>query len=51
MHEPAIINAQSLTHNGLFGKLKYCSLTPTEYQKMWEKRERKNETPLLRQYM
>lgn len=50
-YQDTIVIARSFTYNGLFGRLKYCSMTPEEYQKMWEKRERKNETPLLRQYM
>lgn len=47
----AIMIARSFTHNGLFGKLMYCSMTPKEYQKMWEKADRDDNTTLMRQYM
>ena len=43
--------ARSFTYNGLFGKLMYCSMTPKEYQKMWEKANRDDNTILMRQYM
>lgn len=51
MSQHTIMIARGFTHSGLFGKLMYCSMTPKEYQKMWEKVETENKTPLLRQYM
>ena len=51
IHQPAVMVARSFAYNKLFGKLMYCSMTPTEYQKIWDKAEREDNTTLLRQFM
>ena len=51
MNQDTITIARNFTHNGLFGKLIYCSMNPAEYQKMWKKADRHDNTILLRQLM